>query len=214
MNNQETLETNLTYLFYDYMAKDNVEVFDGKSVRDKTLTPVDLLWQETQEAIEDVERQIKYYEELIEENKNNEDTLELLKEKLKPLLLEKKHFTKSSMKYMKKLYKETGEVIYSRSTIRIPLYDTFLFHEKGGKSFYIEAEYLFYDDLGVNKGKYEEYKALKPSERYNFIKANTEITHIGLVINDTIIYIKGESRSKCDEQLKVNSMRSILSKFQ
>jgi hypothetical protein len=68
-------------------------------------------------------------------------------------------------------------------------------HWKGEETsnYNIEVEYLFYDNLGVIKGKYEQYKTLEPSQRRAFIEANTEITHIRIGVNKTYyIGIKGK----------------------
>jgi hypothetical protein len=119
------------------------------------------------------------FEEAIEENKEDQAVVDVLKEQLQPLLEEKEHFTNSNMEYMKKLYEKTGIVDYSRNLVRIPL-------DKRINSFYDDLilEVLFYDDIAVNKGQFDTYKSLETQEeRRNFIKANTEITHFGLVVN-------------------------------
>ena len=201
MDEKSALELKLTDLFYDYMSNDNVEEFNGKEVKDKTLTPVDLLWQETQNAIIENRERIKLFEDAMKEHKNDKGVVEVLKQQVQPLLEERVHFENSSMEYMKKLYEETEDLSYSRNSIRIPLYNQTFFSPEGHEwtredytnKYKVEIEYLFYDDLGVNKGKYEEYKVLEPSKRYDFIKANTEVTHIGLVFNGNIfIAVKGE----------------------
>ena len=62
------------------------------------------------------------FEEAIEENKEDQAVVDVLKEQLQPLLEEKEHFTNSNMEYMKKLFmKKTGIVDYSRNLVRIPL---------------------------------------------------------------------------------------------
>ena len=113
-------------------------------------TPMHMLWKETQNSIEENTARIKMFEEAIEENKEDQAVVDVLKEQLQPLLEEKEHFTNSNMEYMKKLYEKTGIVDYSRNLVRIPL-------DKRINSFYDDLilEVLFYDDIAVNKGQFD-----------------------------------------------------------
>lgn len=169
-------------IFYDFMSSTEEKFYDENGYVDfneEYPTPMHMLWKETQNSIAENEARIKLFNDAIEENSADQAVVDVLKEQLQPLLEEKEHFTKSNMEYMKKLYKETGIVDYSRNLVRIPL-------DKRINSFYDDLilEVLFYDDIGVNNGQFETYKSLETQEeRKEFIKANTEITHFGLVVN-------------------------------
>ena len=171
-----------TTIFYDFMSSTEEKFYDENSYADfnkEYPTPMHMLWKETQNSIEENTARIKMFEEAIEENKEDQAVVDVLKEQLQPLLEEKEHFTNSNMEYMKKLYEKSGIVDYSRNLVRIPL-------DKRINSFYDDLilEVLFYDDIAVNKGQFDTYKSLETQEeRRNFIKANTEITHFGLVVN-------------------------------
>ena len=196
MEQKSALEVTLTNLFYDYMSSDHVEEFDYEEVENTLLTPVDLLYQQTVDALEENKHRLGVFEEAIKKYSDNETVAENLRKQMKPLLDEEKHFKNSSMEYMKKLYAETKDLSYSRSEIRIPLYNRFFHHAeilKDNSKYNIEVQYLFYDDLGVLNGKYDQYKSLLPSQRREFIKENTEITHIALIVNNvSVVSIKGE----------------------
>lgn len=200
MEQKSALEVALTNLFYDYMSSTDIKEFDGHEVSDSSLTPVDLLYQETVDTLEENAIRIKIFEDAMKEHKNDEGVVEQLKRQVQPLLEEKKHFENSSMEYMKKLYEETKDVSYSRNEVRIPLRSGQFNHvdllgREEKASCNIEVQYLFYDDLGVIKGKYDQYKTLKPSQRRKFIEDNTEITHICLIVNGvSYIGVKGELR--------------------
>ena len=197
MDKKSALEITLIDLFYDYMASDHVEEFDNKEVENTLLTPVDLLHQQTVNALEETKHRIEIFEGAIKKYSDNEEFAETLKKQMQPLLDEEEHFKNSSMEYMKKLYEETKDLSYSRNEIRIPVYNRKFFHHteilKENSKYNVEFQYLFYDDLGVLNGKYDQYKELKPSQRKQFIKDNTEVTHIALIVNNvSIVAIKGE----------------------
>ena len=179
--NLEDLRKICTEITYDFLSSNEEQFYRDNAYVDFSKeypTPMDMLWKETQDSIEENKQRIKMFEEAIEENKNDKEVVDTLTEQLQPLLEEKEHFEKSCMSYMKKLYKKTGLTDYSRNLIRIPL-------DKRINSFYDDLilEVLFYDDIGVNAGKYDEYKKLKTqAERREFIKDNIEITHFGLVV--------------------------------
>ena len=177
----DELKERCTEIFYDFMSSEEEKFYDDTSYVDFNKdypTPMHMLWKETQNTIAENTARIKMFEEAIEENKNDQAVVDTLKEQLQPLLEEKEHFNKSCMSYMKELYAKTGVVDYSRNIVRIPL-------DKRINSFYddLVLEVLFYDDIGVNAGQFDTYKALETQEaRREFIKANTEITHFGLVV--------------------------------
>ena len=177
----EELKVKCREIFYDFMSSDKEEFFDeNKSVpcTKGYPTPMDMLYKELQDSLAENKARIDMFHEAIEENKTDKEVVDVLTEQLEPLLMEKKHFEESCMSYMKELYKETGVVDYSRNLVRIPL-------DKKINSFYddLVLEVLFYDDVAVAKGKYEEYKALTTQEeRKQFIKDNTEITHLAFVL--------------------------------
>lgn len=177
------LQNRCIEIFYEYMPKENEDFnTDGSSKFSPCLkdypTPMDMLWKETQDSIEENRARIELFEECIEENKDDKDVVQTLREQIKPLLEERKHFLNSCMSYQKELYAKTKVTDYSRNFITIPL-------DKKINSYYDDLclEVVFYDDIGVNKGKYNDYKLLRTEEeRREFIKANTEVTHLGLSI--------------------------------
>ena len=158
-------------------------------------TPMDMLYKELLNTIEENHARIKLIEEGIEELKSDEEAVASLEEQLQPLLEEKEHFENSCMSYMKDLYEKTGRTDYSRNLVRIPL-------DKKINSYYDDLilQVGFYDDIAVAKGKYDEYRKLKTQEeRKQFIIMNTEITHLALVILSAnseypiaVIAVKGE----------------------
>lgn len=175
------LEKICTDIFYNYMSSTEEKFFDETDYLEfdeKFPTPMDMLYKELCNTIEENQARIKLIQEGIEELKDDEDAVKSLTEQLQPLLEEKEHFTNSCMSYMKKLYKETGKTDYSRNIVRIPL-------DKRINSYYddLVLQVAFYDDIAVAKGKYDDYKKLRTQgERINFIKKNTEITHLALVV--------------------------------
>ena len=170
-----------TDIFYNFMSSTEEKFFDETEYLefDKNFpTPMDMLYKELCNTIEENEARIKLIKEGIEELKNDKEAVESLQEQLQPLLEEKEHFTNSCMSYMKELYQKTGRTDYSRNVVRIPL-------DKRINSYYddLVLQVGFYDDIAVAKGKYEDYKKLKTqAERIDFIKSNTEITHLSLVV--------------------------------
>lgn len=177
----DELRSKCEEITYDFLSSTEEKYYDETQYLDlnpEYPTPMHMLWKETQNTIAENAARIKMFEEAIEENKADQAVVDTLKEQLQPLLEEKEHFEKSNMAYMKKLYKETGLVDYSRNLIRIPL-------DKRINSFYDDLilEVLFYDDIGVNAGQFDAYKTLETQEaRREFIKKNIEITHMGLVV--------------------------------
>lgn len=186
-------------IFYDYavngkkfcqahgtvMLGDMVDIGEG-------VTPMDMLWQETQYTIQENAERIKTIEE--ELTKGNHEVIDQIhKEQLEPLYVERELFLNSNMKTQKEFYKKTGCVEYSRSLIKIPL-------DKLINSYYDDLflEVLFYDDIAVNAGQYETYKSIDDKEaKKNFVKKNTEITHMGLLVTAggdqarSIIFLEG-----------------------
>lgn len=177
----DELRSKCEEITYDFLSSTEEKFYDETSYVDydeEYPTPMHMLWKETQNTIAENAARIKMFEEAIEENKADQAVVDTLKEQMEPLLEEREHFNKSNMEYMKKLYKETGLVDYSRNLIRIPL-------DKRINSFYDDLilEVLFYDDIGVNAGQFDTYKTLETQEaRKEFIKKNIEITHMGLVV--------------------------------
>ena len=168
-------------IFYDFASSENEKFLDEFNLEDCTEeypTPMHMLYKEMEETLAENKARIEMFEEAMKENSNDEAVVNTLRENLQPLLDEKFYFENSCMQFQKELYAQTGVTDYSRNIIRIPL-------DKKINSFYDDLilEVVFYDDIAVPKGKYAEYKALSTKEdRKAFIKANTEVTHLGLVI--------------------------------
>ena len=176
----EELRDKCIEIFYDFMSS-NEDFYDrGKNIpcTPEYPTPMDMLYKELLDSIAENTARLKLFDEAIEEHKNDAEVVQVLTEQKQPLLEERVHFNESCMAYMKELYEKTGIVDYSRNIVRIPL-------DKKINSFYddLVLEVLFYDDIAIAKGHYNEYKQLKTQEeRREFIKQYTEVTHLGLVI--------------------------------
>lgn len=214
----EELEDICTDIFYNYMSSTEEKFFDEVEYLDfdeRYPTPMDMLYKELLNTIEENHARIKLIEEGIEELKSDAEAVSSLTEQLQPLLEEKEHFENSCMSYMKKLYKDTGKIDYSRNLVRIPL-------DKKINSFYDDLilQIGFYDDIAVAKGKYNDYKKLKTQEeRKQFIKDNTEITHLAFVIlsNNSeypiaVIAIKGELNDN-DSRTQSSTVTLLSKKF-
>ena len=176
LTNEELIEKGKE-VFYDYLASSEDFYSEGEYTKCTKEYPtiMDMLYKETQDTIEENANRIKMYQEAIEENKGNEPCVRALTDQLEFLRQEREMLQNSNMAEQKKIYKKTKAVDYARNAISIPL-------DKKINSFYDDLilEVLFYDDIGIPKGKYEEYKKLKTfEERKAFIMANTEITHLG-----------------------------------
>ena len=205
-------------IFYDFMSSDKEKFFDEHQYVECTKeypTPMHMLYKEMEDTIAENTARIKLFEEAIEENKEDSAVVETLKENLQPLLDEKEYFNNTCMKAQKELYAKTGLTDYSRNLVRIPL-------DKKINSYYDDLilEVAFYDDIAVPKGQYETYKTLETQEaRRNFIKENTEITHLGLVVlnksrNQDVatIQVLGDL-NKDDDRVKQSQLILLDSKF-
>lgn len=153
-------------IFYDYMTDKNDEDKDGADLLKDTIT----------DKINDYQDKIQLYVEEINKKSSSID-----KSKLREALdyLEQGLFNlrNASMKFQKELYKNTGATDFSRSYVTIHL-------NKKINSYYDDLilHVLFYDDVCTANGKYDDYKKLvTKEEKIDFIKRNTEITHLGLV---------------------------------
>ena len=214
----EELQKRSMEIFYDFASSENEKFLDEHEFVPCTSeypTPMHMLYKEMEDTLAENAARIKMFEEAIEENKDDKDVVDTLKENLQPLLEEKEHFENSCMEYQKNLYEKTGLTDYSRNIMRISL-------DKKINSFYDDLilEVVFYDDIAVPKGKYSEYKALSTQEdRRNFIKAHTEITHLGLVVlnnqrNQDIatIQLLGDLNTE-DERVKQSQIILLDSRF-
>lgn len=182
------LQNLCTDIFYTYMSSVDNDSSDCP-------TPSHAQHEWYQNTLKCYQTRIELYNEKLDENIDKDIKASLLKQ-LNFLKEGEKHILNSNMKYQKDLYKTTNSTDYARTTIRIPL-------DKKINSYYDDfvLEVVFYDDVCTLNGKFEEYKKLHTEkERREFIIANTEITHMGLLyINNnrliSIIYLMGKSNS-------------------
>ena len=168
-------------IFYDYLSSENNNSKEHK-------TPADLLHKEYEDKLIQYLQRIKIYEEKLAEGVDI-DVQKSLQKQLSYLMEGADHLKSSSMSYQKRLYKKSHSTDYARTTIRIPL-------DKKINSYYDDftLEVVFYDDVTTLNGKYEIYKTLQTKEeREQFLMANTEITHMGLLFinNNRLISIIG-----------------------
>ncbi len=118
--------------------------------------------------------------------------LNLIKQQITYLQDENKILTNLNMELQKKIYKSSGKLKHSRSSILFPL-------NKLINSLYDDMwlEVLFYDDVCTPMGKIAELLSLPKEKQKEFLRANTEVTHLGLLLNypssPRVIGIKGES---------------------
>ena len=195
-----TLKEIVLNKFYDYMSSP-VDTFDGKKI-EGTKTPVDCFYDETEKAIKYVESRIKFYEKVLKEK--DVDTL-YCQRNIDAYSKELEYFKNSNIKYQKKLFKETKSFNYTRQIAEISLVEG------------IRLKIAFYDDLGVPKGRYEEYKTLRTKEnKRKFIKECTEVTHAILeVMSDnekhirTAVAILGEDCKKFFFSNEINNTEFI-----
>lgn len=179
----EELKNVAKEIFYDYMSDEEEQFFDETEYVDfneKYPTPMDMLYKEIEDTLAENKARITMFEEAIREDCADPTIVETLRKQLEPILEERTHFTNSCMAYQKKLYAETGLTDYSRNFVRIPL-------DKKINSYYdnLYLDVLFYDDIAVIKGRYEEYSKLKTKEeRRKFIVENTEITNLAFAVLD------------------------------
>ena len=114
----EELKERCIEIFYDYMPSTNSQFYDGENFVDCKVeypTPMDMLWKETQDSIQENAERIRMFEECIQENEDDEDVVKTLKEQIKPLVEEREYFINSSMAYQKELYRKTKTTDYSRT---------------------------------------------------------------------------------------------------
>ena len=211
----EELISKCKEIFYDYTASSE-DFYTGEDYEPCTQeypTVMDMLYKELLDSIQENKDRVAMYKEAIEENKGNQPCVDALKKQLDFLIKEGELFVNSNMAEQKKIYKKTKSVDYSRNAIRIPL-------DKRINSFYDDLilEVLFYDDVAVVNGKYNDYKKLKTfEERRKFIKENTLITHMGFAYvrnrnQVATISILGKLNYDCPK-VKNNELTLLESKF-
>ena len=172
------LITICTDIFYNYMANENqLFWFDNefKPLEKDCKTPADQLHARYIELLNQNKNRVDVYRQALQSGEVYEESRQALETQINFLFEEQEALEKSCMKFQKELYEKTNSVDYCRSCVRIPL-------DKIINSYYDDLilEIVFYDDIGTLKGKYNDYKVLKTlKERKEFIKNNTEITHLG-----------------------------------
>lgn len=214
----EELQKRSIEIFYDFMSSDKEKFFDEHASVEHLEgypTPMHMLHKEIEDTLAEADARIKLFNEAIEENKDDAAVVETLKENLKPILEEKEYFSNSCMAYQKELFAKTGLTDYAVNIARVPL-------DKRINSFYddLVLEVAFYDDIATAKGRYDEYCALSTQEdRRNFIIANTEITHMSLVVlnnqrNQDIAHLQimGDLNID-DDRVKQSNLILLPSKF-
>ena len=163
--NQELTEI-AKEIFYDYLSDEKDGIPNVKEVFDVY-----------QNRLEKYEAKLQQYIEKISKSDTNEALRQALNMDILYLEETIPHIKNACMKYQKDLYERTKRPNFCRSSIRIPL-------NKKINSFYDDLilEVLFYDDVCTPKGKITEYNMLSSkAQRKDFLKANTQITNMGLV---------------------------------
>ena len=165
-------------IFYDYLVSSDDFLACNEYIpcNDEFPLVMDMLHDFQHEIYNENESRIILYQKAIANPETDKECLDALNEQLQFLKEEREILAKNNMANQKKLYKTTGAIDYARTAIRVPL-------DKKINSYYDDfvLEVLFYDDISVLNGRYDEWKKLETKEeRIAFIKANTEITHMGL----------------------------------
>lgn len=180
--NLSELEEKCIDIFYDYMVCSNTFYNEGveQECDEHYPHPVDQLYHDQEEILkENLDRQKLYTEEISHRRESNDNTVaDILQEQLNYLIEEEGILKSMNISSQKQRYKKTKKTEYTRSVIRIPL-------SKKINGYYDEffLDVLFYDDVCTLNGKYNDYKKLKTDEdRKEFLKNNTEITHLALVL--------------------------------
>lgn len=151
-----------TNLFYDFLSDES----NAEKIHKE--------YEEKENLYRD---RITIYLDALNDKSLEQSTIDSLHVQLDFLNKGLQHLKSSNMKYQKDLYKKTGSTDFCRSKVRIPL-------DKIINSFYDDLclEVVFYDDVCTLNSKFNDYKKLNSAEeRRNFIKTNTEITHISLI---------------------------------
>ena len=183
--NSELIEL-LTKIFYDYLSND-----------EEGIPNVSKVLKRYEDKIKLYENRIKMYNEALSSSTLDQKATESLSEQLQYLNETLPHLKNSNMKYQKELYAKTGTPNFCRSVLRVPL-------NKIINSYYDDLilEVLFYDDVCTPIGKISEYNQLNSKEsRKQFLKDNTEITHMSLVFapngkTRALIAVKGKLNFK------------------
>lgn len=166
-------------IFYDYMSSETDLFYDEKfdKLDEDCPTCAHQLHKYNENTIKDIDERIKIYENAIKEKGLDEECVKALETQMNYLNQEKSYLLNANKDYQKKVYEETKHCDYSRSAVRIPL-------DKKLNSYYddLVLEIVFYDDVcGLGCPKFSEYCELtNKQDRLNFIKENTEVTHMGL----------------------------------
>ena len=165
----EELKDKCKDIFYQYLSSVNSDSYDCP-------TPAHVLHQGYENKLEQYLERIKLYKEKLDSPlpSNVKTILDL---RLKFLRMGAEHLAFSCKDYQKELYDRTGSTEFARSTIRIPL-------DKKINSYYddLTFEVAFYDDVCTIRGKFCKYQKLRTNkERLQFVKDNTEITHMSLL---------------------------------
>lgn len=164
----EELQEIFTKIFYDYISKEDVN--------SEYITPAHQLHSKYEAKVQEYSERAEQYKEKLKEADNTK-LADSLKESLANIQTGIDLLKSANMENQKALYERTKAVDFGRTRIRIPL-------DKKINSYYddFSIDVLFYDDVCTLNGKFEIYESLETDEdRRNFIKANTEITHFGLV---------------------------------
>ena len=199
--NTELIELT-TNIFYDYLSNDSEGVPNVNEVLKRYTDRIKLY-----------KNRIKMYEEALTSGNLEKEAVESLKEQLQYLHETLPHLENSNIKYQKELYEKTHSPNFCRSVLRIPL-------NKEINSFYDDLilEVLFYDDVCTPIGKISEYNQLtSKEERKQFLKQNTEITHISFVFapqgkTKAVLAIKGKLNFK-EKRIKECGIDLLPSKF-
>lgn len=163
----EELQEICRELFYDYMAT---------SIKGTHFTNCHIRHIEYIQELNMVEKSIKEEKESLSKFAKDTYFYEVTQKRLKTNVEHKKHLINLNAKYQKQLYTDNGVSRLSHTKINFPL-------EKKINPLYdnLELEVLFYDDVCTLNGKFKKYNKLKTKkERKEFIRKNTEITHMSL----------------------------------
>ena len=166
-------------IFYDYLSSEGGLFWYSSNygtLESDCPTPAHQIHKQYEELLKQNEERQRVYNNALSHDGLDKACKQSLNKQIEFLGNEHNALITSNLKNQKELYKRTHVIDYTRTYIRIPL-------DKIINSYYddLTLEVVYYDDVSTLNGKFKEYKELNTKEeRLEFVKANTEITHLGL----------------------------------
>lgn len=168
-------------IFYDYLSNEGGLFWYSPNfgtLESDCPTPAHQVHKQYEELLKQNEERQRVYNNALSYDGLDDSCKKSLNKQIEFLKNEHNALITSNLENQKELYERTHIIDYTRTCVRIPL-------DKIINSYYddLTLEVVYYDDVSTLNGKFEEYKELNTKEdRLKFIKAHTEITHLGLAV--------------------------------